>query len=129
MNNKADKSNTCLKAEIDNRFTTSNLLINTLYNSSSVDLGDVYRLVKSVDHTTFSIEIFSHSSVSNSMVWMSLFSIEYNVDTVHCNLHVDNTYMFAKLNEELSIANYNESITAYVSISNVYTNTTTDSLL
>ena len=91
MNNKADKSNTCLKAEIDNRFTTSNLLINTLYNSSSVDLGDVYRLVKSVDNNTFSLAIFSLNSVSNSMVWMLLLSIEYDVDTMHCRLYVDKT--------------------------------------
>ena len=47
------------------------MLINTKVNSSSIDLGDIYRLVKSVDNNTFSIERFSLNSVSNSNVWMS----------------------------------------------------------
>ena len=83
-----------------NKFTTSDLLIHNKLNSSSVDLGDIYRLVNSVDNTTFSIERFSLNSVSNSMVWMSLFSIEYNVDTMHCKLYVDKTDMFATLKEK-----------------------------
>ena len=55
LNNKADKTNTYLKTEIDINFTASNLLINTKVNSSSVDLRDIYRLVKSVDNNSFSI--------------------------------------------------------------------------
>ena len=55
MNNKADKTNTYLKTEIDINFTASNLLINTKVNASSVDLRDIYRLVKSVDNNSFSI--------------------------------------------------------------------------
>ena len=48
LNNKADKTktNSYLKTEIYNRFTT-------LSNSSSVDLGSIFRLVKSVDNNTF----------------------------------------------------------------------------
>ena len=55
LNNTADKNNTYLKTEIDINFTASNLLINTKVNSSSVDLRDIYRLVKSVDNNSFSI--------------------------------------------------------------------------
>ena len=36
---KCDKSNTYLKAKLDSKVTTSNLLIHTLYNSPSVGLG------------------------------------------------------------------------------------------
>ena len=84
---------------INSKFTTSNLLITTKVNSSSVALGDIYRLVKSVDNNTFSIERFSLNSVSNSNVWLSFFLIEYDVVIMHCKLYVDTTYMFAKLNE------------------------------
>ena len=97
-NNTADQSNTCLKTEIDNNFTTSNSLINTTVNLSSVDLEGVFRLVKSVDNTTFSIERLSLNSASNSMVWSSLLSIEYNVDTMHCRFYVYKTDICAKLN-------------------------------
>ena len=94
LNNKADKTktNSYLKTEIYNRFTT-------LSNSSSADLGNIYRLVKSIDNNTFSIERFSLTSVSNSNAWLSLFSSVYDVDTMHCNLYVDKTDIFVKLNE------------------------------
>ena len=99
LNNKADKTYTCLKTEVDSKFTTSNLLINTKVNSSSVDLGDIYRLIKSVDSNSFPIERVSLNSVSNSNVWISLFSIDYDVVLMHCKLYVDKTYIFAKLNK------------------------------
>ncbi len=99
LNNKADKTYTCLKTEVDSKFTTSNLLINTKVNSSSVDLGDIYRLIKSVDNNSFPIERVSLNSVSNSNVWISLFSIDYDVVIMHCKLYVDKTYIFAKINK------------------------------
>ena len=85
-----------MKAELYSKFITSNLLINKLSNSSSVDLGGIYRLVKAVDNKTFSIERFSLNSVSNFNVWLSSFSTEYNVDTMHCKLYDDKTDMFDK---------------------------------
>ena len=91
LNNKADNINTYLKTELDSRLLTSNLLITTLSNSSSVDLGSILRLVKSENNNTFSSERLSLNSASNSMVWMSLFSIKYNADTMHCKLYVDET--------------------------------------
>ena len=60
--------------------------MNSVYNSSSVDLGGVFQLVKSVGNSTLSSERVSLTSVSNSNAWLSLFSIKYNVDTMHCNL-------------------------------------------
>ena len=60
--------------------------MNSVYNSSSVDLGGVFQLVKSVGNSTLSSERVSLTSVSNSNAWLSLFSINYNVDTMHCNL-------------------------------------------
>ena len=45
LNNKAAKSDTYLKTEIDSRCSTSNLLIHTKVSSSSVDLGSIFRLV------------------------------------------------------------------------------------
>ena len=59
----------------------------------------MYRLVKSVDTNTFSIERLSLNSVSNYDIWLSLFAIEYNVDTMHCKLYVDKADIFANLNE------------------------------
>ena len=91
LDNKADHSNAYLKTEIINTFTTSNLLVHTKVKLSSADVEDVVRLVGSVDNNTFSIERFSRTSVSDSMFWSSLVSIEYNVDTMHCKFDVDKT--------------------------------------
>ena len=55
-------------------------------------------MVKSVAYNTFSIERFSLNSASNSMVWSSLVSIGYTVDTLHCKLYVDKADIVAKLN-------------------------------
>ena len=69
LDNNADESNTYLKAELDFKFTTSNLLkTTTLSNSPSVDLGGICRLVKSADHNTFSIDRCSLNSLSTYMV-------------------------------------------------------------
>ena len=91
LDNKADHSNAYLKTEILNTFTTSNLLVHTKVKLSSADVEDVVRLVGSVDNNTFSIEQLSRTSVSDSMFWSSLVSIEYNVDTMHCKFDVDKT--------------------------------------
>ena len=42
LSNKADKTSSYLKTEIDSKFTTSNLLINSTVNISFIDLGDVF---------------------------------------------------------------------------------------
>ena len=62
LNYTADKSNTYLKTEIDNKLSTSNLLIDTEVKLASVHLEGVFRLVKSVDNITFSIERLSLTS-------------------------------------------------------------------
>ena len=83
-----------MKAELDSKFTTSNLVINTLVSSSSVELGGIYRLGKSVDNKTLSIELCSLNSVSNYNIWWSWFSTECNVDATHWKVYVDKTDMF-----------------------------------
>ena len=97
LNTKYDETNTYSKAEIDSRFTTSNLSITTLVIASSVDLGGICRMVKSVDTTTSSTERFSLTSVSNYNIWLPLFSIVYKVDTMQCNLYVGKADMLAKI--------------------------------
>ena len=65
--------------------------MNNLANSSSVDLGNIHRLVTYVHKNTLSVERCSLNSVSKSDIWLSLCSIEYNVGTMHCTLYVDKT--------------------------------------
>ena len=103
LNTKYDETNNYSKAEIDSRFTTSNLSITTLVIASSVDLGGICRMVKSVDTTTSSTERFSLTSVSNYNIWLPLFSIVYKVDTMQCNLYVDKADMLAKIIWTLNI--------------------------
>ena len=91
--------NTYLKTDIDTKFPTSNLLTHAKANSSSIELGDSYRVTKSVDNNTFSVEPYSLNSASNYNVWLSLVSVEYNDDTMLCNLDVDKTDMLIKINE------------------------------
>ena len=55
---------------------------------------------KSTDHKTLYIDRCSLNVVSNANVWMSLFSIVYDVDTMHCKLYVDDTDMFDRLIEK-----------------------------
>ena len=84
---------------------------------------------KSTDNKTLSIDKCSLNVFSNSNVWVSLFSIVYDVDTMHCKLYVDKTCMFDKINGNLPIDNYNASVLSYELISNVYTTIATDALL
>ena len=103
--------------------------MNSVYNSSSVDLGGVFQLVKSVGNSTLSSERVSLTSVSNSNAWLSLLSIEYNVETMHCNLWVDRTDMFMKVNDKLTLQTYKSSTAMYDLLFNVYTKVATDALL
>ena len=114
-----------MKVEIYSKITTYNLLINIKVSSSPIDLGDIYRLVKSVDNI-FSIDKISLSSVSKYNIWLSWFSIVYNIDIMHGKLYVDKTDIVAKINEKLSIETYNSSISMYDLLFNVYTNVSPD---
>ena len=93
-----------MKTEIDTKFAA--------LPASSVDLGSISRLVKSTDTKTCSIERYSLNVISNSNVWMSLFSIVYDVDSMHCRLIVDKTDMVDKINNKLDDITGNASMAA-----------------
>ena len=59
-------------------------------------------MTKSADNNTFAIDRYSLSLVTNTMVWMSLFSIVYNVDSMHCRSIDDKTDIFDMVNGKLN---------------------------
>ena len=102
LNNKADKTHTYLKTEIDTKLAALPV--------SSVDLGGIFRLSKSSDNNTFSIDRYSLSQVNNAMAWMSLYSIVYDVNIMHCRLILDKTDMFDMVNNKLNNTTGNASM-------------------
>ena len=64
--------------------------------------GGTYRLVNYVDNSMVSIERCSLNSDSNANDWWYLVSLEYNVDTMHCNIYVDQTDICAEIHENIN---------------------------
>ena len=102
LNNKADTSNTYLKTEIDTKCAA--------LPAYSVELRGIFRLSKSSGNITFPIDRYSLSLVTYTMVWMSLVSIEYNVDSMICRLIVDKHDIVDEINNNSDNTSGNASM-------------------
>jgi hypothetical protein len=124
LNNKSDKSNTYLKSEIDNFNNVLNNDINAKANVSSIDLGGVYRLSKSTDNSSFSIDRFDNSGSINANAWISLFKLDFNDETNTVKFYVNKLNMFDLINDKISNQTFTDTIALYVMNKYVYNKTT-----
>ena len=65
---------------------------------------------KSSGNNTFPIDRYSLSLVTYTMVWMSLVSIEYNVDSMICRLIVDKHDIVDEINNNSDNTSGNASM-------------------
>jgi hypothetical protein len=91
-------------------------------------LGGVYRLSKSTDNNTFSIDRYDNSGLINANGWVSLLSLEFNDETNATKFYVNKLNIFDLINARVSTSDLTNALTYYALYSETYTKTISNSL-
>jgi hypothetical protein len=102
LSSRAAAADVYSKQQTDINDTAVGIALNNRAPLSSVNLGGVYRLSKSTDNNTFSIDRYDNSGFINANGWVSLLSLVFNDETNSTKFYVNKLNIFDLINAKVN---------------------------